>query len=241
MKTSCRLVAAATIAALAGTIALAQPAKDAKKPAAPAAKPTNAQPAHAAPEGMPPLPEGWTMEDFQKCMEAGTPGPMHEYLAEGVGTWKGKTKMWMASTAKEPMESECTTVVSPMMDGRFVKVETSGDMAGMGPFNGFGITGFDNVAGKFQNTWIDNCGTAMMVGTGELSSDGKTLTFNSTYTCPITKKPATWRQVERRTGKDSMVLEMYANDVKNGNKEYKVMEISYTRTSPTAAVPTGKN
>lgn len=236
MKTSCRLVAAATLAALAGTIALAQPAKDAQKPEA---KPT-AQPANAMPEGMPPLPEGWTMEDFQKCAEAGMPGPMHDYLAEGVGTWKGKAKMWMASTATEPMAFDCTTVVSPMMDGRFVKVETAGEMP-MGPFNGMGIYGYDNVAQKFQSSWIDNCGTGMMIGTGDLASDGKTLTYHSTYTCPITNKPATWRQVERRTGKDSMVMEMYGNDVKNGNKEYKVLEITYTRTSPTAAVPAGKN
>ena len=44
----------------------------------------------------------------------------------------------------------------------------------------------------------------MMQGTGELSSDGKTLTWNYTGTCPIQKKPIVVRQIETRNGKDSM-------------------------------------
>jgi hypothetical protein len=173
------------------------------------------------------LPPGWTMEDMQTCMEAGTPGPMHAYLVEGAGVWHGKTKMWMAPGA-EAVESTCITTVTPMMDGRFVKVEVSGDMPGMGPFNGFGIYGYDNVAEQFQLSWIDNCGTGIMTGTGELSSDGTTLTWTCTYHCPLTKKPTTMREIDRRTSQDTATLEMYSVDPKSG-KEFKTMEITSTR------------
>ena len=148
--------------------------------------------------------------------------------------------MWMAA-GTEPTLSECTTNVTSIMDGRYIKTEVLGDMPGMGPFNGFGISGFDNVSQKYVSTWIDNCGTGIMTGTGELSADAKTMTWTFTYNCPIQKKPVTMRQVEHYTGHDTMTLEMFGPDPKTG-KEYKSMEISYTRKPGSAApsTPTAK-
>lgn len=175
------------------------------------------------------LPAGWTEEDMQACMLAGTPGKMHEHLAKDVGVWQGKNTMWMGP-GSEPVKSECTATVTSIMDGRFVKCEISGDMPGMGPFNGFGIHGYDNVTQRFVSTWIDNCGTGIMNGTGELSPDGKVMTWNYTYTCPITKKPTVMREVETATGPNSKKFEIFGTDPKSG-KEYKMMEIEYTRKS----------
>ena len=187
--------------------------------------------AFAQQEGQPQLPPGMTMEQMEACTLAATPGEMHEFLAEGKGIWQGKCTMWMTPGA-EPMQSECTTTITPMMDGRFVKCETQGEMPGMGPFNGFGLYGFDNVSKSFQGTWVDNCGTGMMMGTGELNSEGDTLTWTFNYNCPMTNKPAIFREVERRTGEDTMTLTMYGPAPDTG-KEYKIMEIKYTRTSKT--------
>jgi len=224
------LFAVAALAAIAGSIAIAQPAKDSK----PAVKPSTATPHHpASPACQPQLPPGMTPEDMQACAAAATLGDQHAYLAEAVGTWQGKNKMWMAPDS-EPMLSECTTVISPIMDGRFFKCETTGDMPGMGPFTGFGISGFDNVSGKFQSTWADNMSTGMMTGTGERLSDGTGISYTFTYNCPINKGPVIFRQVEHRTGKDTMTLEMFG-PAPHTNKEYKVMEINYTRTKGAAA------
>jgi hypothetical protein len=216
------IVATLGIAALTATIALAQTPPESKKPGTkpPDKKAITPQDAQ--------LPPSMTAEDMQACIEAATPGEMHAYLNEGVGVWKGKCKMWM-SPEMEPTTSECVATNSPMMDGRFTKCEVAGEMPGMGPFNGFGIYGYDNVAQKFQSTWVDNMGTTMMVGTGDLSSDGTTLTWNYTYTCPITKKPTTMREIERRDGKNAYTLEMHGKDPKNG-KEFKMMEIAFTRS-----------
>jgi hypothetical protein len=209
-------LAVVAIAAVAGTIAIAQPTKDTKAPA----KPSATQPEHK-------LPAGWTEADMQACTEAGTPGKMHEHLTADVGTWTGKSKMWMAPGA-EVMESECTYTITSVMDGRYTRAEMNGEMPGMGTFNGFGLNGYDNVAQKFQSTWIDNHSTGIMFGTGELSPDGKVLTWRYTYNCPITKKPAVLREVDTRTGDNTRKLEMYGNDPKSG-KEFKMMEIQFTR------------
>jgi len=173
------------------------------------------------------LPPGWTAEDMQAFALAGTPGKMHELLAQGVGEWTGKTQMWMGADS-QPVESSCTSKVSALMDGKFFQVDMNGEMPGMGPYKGLGLYGFDNVAQKFGSTWIDNHGTGMMQGTGTLSEDGKTITWNYSFNCPITKKIAHMRDVETITGPNTKTLEMFGADPKSG-KEYKMMRIELTK------------
>jgi hypothetical protein len=185
--------------------------------------------AEQTPAGQPEmkLPPGWTMEDMQACILAGTPGQQHKQLADGVGEWHGTVKMWMTE-GSEVGESECKVKVSPMMDGRFLKVEWSGEMPGMGPYQGFGIYGFDNVAQKFVSIWLDNHSTGIMQGSGELSDDDNTLTWEFTHNCPITKKPAVIREIEKFTGPNTKTIEMFATDPKSG-KEYKMMQVEMTK------------
>ncbi len=193
------------------TAQAADSAKDAKSAAAPEMK----------------LPPGWTLEDFQACIVAGTPGEKHKLLANEIGTWKGESTMWMAP-GMDPIKSDCTSTVTPVMDGRFIKVDFAGDMPGMGPYNGLGIVGYDNVGQRLQSVWLDNHSTGMMVGTGEMSADGKTLTWKYDYNCPITKKPAVMRQIETYASPTSKTLEMFGADPKSG-KEFKMMSIKLTK------------
>jgi hypothetical protein len=187
-----------------------------------------AEPApNSAPQSEFKLPPGWTAEDLQACMVAGTPGKMHELLAQGTGEWTGKSRMWMGPDS-QPVESACTSTVTALMDGRFFQVYMKGEMPGMGPYKGLGLYGFDNVSQKFGSTWIDNHGTGLMQGTGSLSPDGKTITWNYTFNCPITKKQAVMREVETITGANTKTLEMYGADPKSG-KEYKMMQIELTK------------
>lgn len=187
------------------------------------------------PPQQPQLPPGWTQEDMQACMDAGTPGEMHAFLVESAGVWHGKGKMWMAP-GMAPIDSESTSTITPIMDGRYIMCEMAGEMPGMGTFSGHGIYGFDNVSQKFQSSWVDNMSTGQMFGTGERSSDGKTLTWTYTYNCPVTKKPTTMREVEKITGKDTRIMEMHGIDPKSG-KEFKMMELTMTRKG--GASPTG--
>jgi hypothetical protein len=215
-------------------LVLAQPATD-TRPGQPGRDAKPAQPT-GQPTGDMQLPPGMTPEMMMACMEAATPGEEHAFLQKAVGTWEGKNKMWMAPNT-EPMLSTGTTRISPMFEGRFTKAEMSGEMpGGMGQFDGFCLTGYDNVAQTFQAVWIDNMGTGMMIGTGKLSDDQKTLTWNYTYNCPMTKAPKPYRIVERFTGPDTYTMEMFGPDLEG--TEYRMMEIRYTRTSKTAAAPT---
>ncbi|MFM9995327.1 MAG: DUF1579 domain-containing protein [Phycisphaerales bacterium] len=238
MKRSVVSVVAVAGMALVGALAVAQvssqPAKD-PKPAAPAKPATQpaVQPAGKPPADAAQLPPGMSEADMQACMAAATPGEQHTHLAKGVGIWHGKSQMWMTPDAPA-VPSECTSTVTSFMDGRFTKVEVAGEIPGMGPFNGFGINGYDNVAQKFQSTWIDNCGTGIMTGTGKLAADGKSMTWNYAFNCPITKKPANMRHVETYTGADTMTLQIFAAEPHSG-KEYKMMETAFTRQ---AAKPT---
>lgn len=208
-------VSAAVLAFAAGSLAIAQPAKQ--------PTPTEAEM------------QAKMQECMVACMEAATPGPEHAHLAKGVGTWKGQVTMYMPGM--EPTKSECVTTITPRMDGRFFECETKGEMAGMGPFEGGGITGYDNVGKTYQTVWFDCMGTGMAVGTGELSSDSKTMTWTLTYNCPVKKGPVQMRQIERITGPDSMVLEMHGPNPITG-EEAKMMEINYTRDKAQAAVGT---
>jgi hypothetical protein len=188
--------------------------------------PKDSKPA-AAPEFK--LPPGWTEADMQACVLASTPGRMHERLAKTIGKWEGKNTMWMYPGA-DPIKTDCSSTVTAIMDGRFTKCEMAGDMPGMGPFQGLGIYGYDNVSRKFVCTMIDNHNTGMMNGTGELSADGNTITWNFTFNCPITGKPAIIRQIETMTSPDTMTLEMDAPEPKTG-KEYKMMAIEFKKKS----------
>ncbi len=211
------LIAAVGLAAVVGSVAIADSSEGSKGAGKPEMK----------------LPDGWTEADMQACMIAGAPGKMHEHLAKNVGVWQGKNTMWMAPGA-EPMKSESTSTFTSIMDGRYVKCETAGEMPGMGPYNGMGIYGFDNVSKKFVSNWVDNHSTGIMNGVGELSDDGKTMTWNFTFNCPITRKPAVLREVETITGPDTKTLEMFSADPKSG-KEFKMMVIEFTKKEGGAA------
>ncbi|MBC7772646.1 MAG: DUF1579 domain-containing protein [Pyrinomonadaceae bacterium] len=213
------------LAAVAGSLVTAQPTKDAK-PATQPGKDAKHAPAAGQPEMQ--LPPGWTSEDMEACTKAGTPGKMHQDLAKDVGVWRGQTTMWMGPGMDPMPKSECTDTVSLAMDGRFLKCEMAGDIPGMGPFTGLGFTGFDNVTQKYVGTWMDNHSTGIMTGVGEASQNGKVMTWNFTYNCPITKKTAVMRQVETRTSDTAKTLDMFTTDPKSG-KEYKCMHIEFTK------------
>jgi hypothetical protein len=187
------------------------------------------QDANKQPAGEPqfPLPPGWTAADLEAMMAAGTPGEQHKLLAKGAGEWTGKVTMWMYPDA-EPMKSDCTWTVTPIMDGRYFKAEIKGDMAGMGPYHGAGIYGYDNVTRKFVTSWIDNHSTGIMNGTGELSDDRRKLTWDFMHNCPIAKKPVPMREVETFTGANTKTLEMFGAEPKSG-KEFQMMRIEFTR------------
>jgi len=176
-------------------------------------------------------------EDAKKEMEkmtetwtkAAEPGAMHARLDKTVGTWKGTNSRWSAP-GMSPVVSECTTVITSMMEGRYTMGKTSGVISKgdqESAYEGMGIYGYNNTTKEFESTWLDNHSTMITNFIGSANQDASVITWTGNYTDPTTNKPTTMRLVERLTNNDAMKLEFYISGP--DGKEFKNMEINYTR------------
>lgn len=164
--------------------------------------------------------------EMQMMQQAATPGPMHKWLeAHNVGTWSGQVKMWMAPGAK-PMESTATNETKSILGGRYLVDESTGSMMGK-PFEGRGMTGYDNMTKKFWMTWVDNFGTGVMVSYGTLDEKTNTLTMTASVYDPMTKKDMPVKTVVKYESDKKHTMEMYG--LGPDGKEVKMMEIVYTK------------
>lgn len=111
------------------------------------------------------------------------------------------------------------------MGGRYQRSVHTGEMMGM-PFQGEGITGYDNGRKIFFSTWIDNMGTGMMYSEGKYDPVKKQLELKGKSTDPATGKAIDFRQTMKSIDADHQVMEMY---MMNKGKEFKSMEIKLTR------------
>src|SRR5689334_15924307 len=80
------------------------------------------------------------MEAWMKSM---TPGEQHKKLAAQDGEWTSAGKMWEKADAP-PVEFTGTAKFHMILGGRYQVQEVSSVMMGM-PFQGQGLTGYDNV------------------------------------------------------------------------------------------------
>jgi len=157
-------------------------------------------------------------------MDYATPGDMHKMLGKYNGHWTANTKMWM-DPSQPPMESTAEVTTDMYMGDRYQKSAFNGSMMGM-PFQGESVTGYDNARKIFFHTWIDNMGTGMMYGEGTWNNATKSIEFKGMTTDPMTKAQMPFREVVKYTSDDSYTFEMYNT---YAGKEYKSMEITYTR------------
>lgn len=166
--------------------------------------------------------------DPQAMMEAmekaGTPGEHHKVLLKRVGKWDVVVKAWMAP-GQPPMESKGTAEAKSILGDRFIQMNFTGSFMDK-PFNGIGVTGFDNVKKKVVGTWIDNMSTSIMRSEGTFDAASKTTSSTSVGMDPITGKECKGRTVEKWESDNKVVEEFFR---KVGSKEMKAMEIVYTR------------
>ena len=162
--------------------------------------------------------------EMDAYMKAATPGPQHQALAAMAGNYDLKVRSWMAP-AQPPEESAGTATREMALGGRVMVEDVHGSMMGM-PFDGHGMTGYDNVTGKYWGTWNDSMGTGLMVSEG--TCDAKNAcSFTSSWNDPVKKTVVKARMTTRWTSPTVEVFEMYGPG-KDG-KEMKMMEITYTK------------
>jgi hypothetical protein len=166
--------------------------------------------------------------DMQAQMEAyeklGTPGEPHKLLASLAGSWTTQSKEWM-EPGKPPMESTGSAEMKTLLDGRFIQQELSGDMMGK-PYSGIGISGYDNLRKKYVSTWMDSMGTGVFFMEGTASGDGRTITLKGQHD-ELGGGKMTHRAIWKIVDSNTQTFEMYG--AHKGGKEWKMMEITYTR------------
>ncbi len=166
--------------------------------------------------------------DQQAMMEAwsraATPGKAHEGLAKQTGTWSATVKAWMDPSG-EPTVSKGTFRREMGLGGRVLQERYEGEVMGM-PFEGFGMTGFDNVSGRYWNTWNDNLSTGPMILWGEWSDKEKALVYHGSAPDPASGAMVEMMTIVRHPDKDREVVEMY--DLRTG-EPVKTMEIVAVR------------
>lgn len=162
---------------------------------------------------------------MEAMMKAATPGDMHKKLSAMVGTFEVKVTMWNMP-GQPPTDSTGTAENTWVLGGRFVEQKFTGNFMGM-PFDGIGYTGYDNIKKEYVATWIDNFGTQMMISNGNLGADGKTYSFTSSMSDPMSGKTMPVQEKVTVVDDDHHVMEMWG-PAPDG-KMYKMMAITYTR------------
>jgi hypothetical protein len=172
--------------------------------------------------------QGGTPMDKNAMMELwkqlATPGEPHKMLASLAGSWTTKAKEWM-EPGKPATESEGTAEIKTLMDGRFIYQEYRGTMMGQ-PYSGIGIDGYDNMKKKYVTAWMDSMGTGLFIMEGTAGADGRTITLKGSHPEPgggQMHHRAVWKIADSNT----QTFEMYGTH--HGQKESKVLEITYTR------------
>jgi hypothetical protein len=170
-----------------------------------------------------PIDSNMMMKAWQESMKPGEP---HKMLAKSAGTWTGDVTMWMANGAP-PMKSTSTSVNTMLFNGLYQQSKHSGDMMGS-KFEGMSTTAYDNAEKQFVSTWIDNMGSGIMVMKGNWDEATKTINMTGTIRNPANGLDCNIREVFKVIDDNNQVMEMYGPDPQTG-KEYKTMEIKYTR------------
>ncbi len=164
------------------------------------------------------------MAEMEVYMKAGTPGAPHEALASTTGSYDLKIKSWH-EPGGPAMEETGTATRTMGLDGRVLMEHVKASMMDM-TFTGHGMTGYDNVSGKYWSTWTDSMSTGLMVSEGTCDAE-KACSFSGSWNDPIRKGPVTMRISTRWLSPTIQIFEMHGPG-KDG-KEMKTMEMTYTK------------
>jgi hypothetical protein len=176
-----------------------------------------------------PLSAQTSPQDQQKAMEAymkaGAVTENHAFLKRFAGSWQAETAMW-AFPGQPPTASQNTFEGKMILGGRFVSLAYKGMMMGQ-PFEGFQITGYDNLQKKFITLWIDDSSTAFFLLAGPKEAGKDVINQKGEWQDPMTGGMSKVRAVVTFTGPDSYVFAQFMG-LPDG-KEFKSMEMRCTR------------
>jgi hypothetical protein len=165
----------------------------------------------------------------EAMLKAAQLGPQHAEFAKTVGTWKARVKNWNDPT-QPPTESEGTTRYELALGGRYLVEHFSGEMPGMGPFDGMGIFAFNNITGEYQHVWMDSFSTGIFMSSGKPDADG-TCEMTGEMDNPLGGDKLPCRMIMKEVSENERHFEMHGS--MGGPEMMKMMEIDYTRAATT--------
>jgi Protein of unknown function (DUF1579) len=161
------------------------------------------------------------MEAYQR---AATPGPQHAMLATMAGEFT-LTLRSFNEPGGEPVVSAGTSTRAMILGGRYLEETVKASVMGQ-PFEGRGLTGYDNVTRSWWGSWIDTMSTGIMITGGTWDEEAGVGTFEGEYNDPVTGELQSSRSVIRRLPNGDEIMEMYMTTAVG---EVKAMEIVYQR------------
>ena len=162
---------------------------------------------------------------MEAWMKYATPSEGHKALDGMIGTFDAKITMW-AGPGAPAQNSTGTSTNEWILCGRYVQEKFEGSFMGM-PFSGMGLTGYDNAKKQYFGTWVDSMGTGLMTSNGTGNGDGKSYTFKTLMTDPMTGKDVAGEEKVTVLDKEHHMFEMWGPSP--DGKMMKTMEITYTR------------
>jgi hypothetical protein len=166
-------------------------------------------------------------QDKKDQPDPSAPGVEHKLLEVLAGNYSAKARAFV-EPGKPPEESAGVMKRKMIMGGRFLQEEYEGKI-GPESFSGMGIIGFDKIRKKYVLSWIDSMSTGFMTSEGSYDSAKKTFTYQSEDFDPSTGKKMKGRDLLRIDSAEQQTFEMYRQELDEGTKEFKVLEIVYTR------------
>ncbi len=155
--------------------------------------------------------------------EYATPGEPHKAFQTMKGTWSVDGKDYMTNPAS-PTMSTGEAKFETVLGGRFLVQHYHSTFQGQ-PFEGMGITGYDNAKKKFVGNWVDNMGTGIMNTEGTYDPASKTMTEHSDMSSPMGTMKV--KMVTKHDNENQFTFTMYM--MGPDGKESKSMELIYKR------------
>jgi len=165
------------------------------------------------------------MENWGEYMK---PGKEHAEMAKYAGKWNMTTKMRFGPDM--PFEAGSGTAeFKSVMGGRYMfeKVSSPPDQMMPEGFEGFNIAGYDNFKKKYIFCWIDSAGTGFMVGEGDSTDGGKTVTYMSECADMTNRGVKKVRFIVRHVDDNTIESEMHETGA--DGKEYQSFGATYKR------------